>query len=223
VRQVALVDATGRVAAYTGERCIIAAGHHTGDGYSVQANLMENDTVWGAMAAAFESASGDLASRMLAALTAAEAEGGDIRGRQSAALLVVAAESSGRPWEDRLVDLRVEDHADPLVELERLLSLHRAYELMNAGDRHMEADDTEAAMQAYTAALEFAPDSYEIAFWAGITLADSQPESLDDAIALLARAYRGEPRLRDLVARLPASGLLRDDPQLIERLMAAGD
>lgn len=219
VRQVAIVDARGGAAAYTGKRCIVEAGDQTGRGYSCQANLMEKDSVWPAMAAAFESAEGPLAERMLAALSAAEHEGGDIRGRQSAAVLVVAGTSSGRVWEDRLVDLRVEDHPDPVAELTRLLRLHRAYEHMNAGDVHMEHNDVEAAILAYSAALDLAPDVYEIAFWAGITMADN--DQLADALPLLARAYRGEPRLRELVRRLPASQLLPDDPELIARLVAA--
>ena len=119
VRQVAMVDRGGAVAAWTGPKCIQAAGHATGKGYSVQANLMDRPTVWPAMARAYESADGDFAARLLAALEAAEREGGDIRGRQSAALLIVRAESTGRPWEDRLVDLRVDDHAAPLPELRR--------------------------------------------------------------------------------------------------------
>ena len=218
VRQVAFVDAQGRVAAHTGERCIVAAGHATGDGYSVQANLMENDTVWPAMAAAYEAAEGDLAERLLVALEAAEAEGGDIRGKQSAAILVVRGESTGAAHRDRLVDLRVEDHADPLGELRRLLRLHRAYEHMNAGDERFALEDVDGAVREYTAALELAPESYEIAFWSGITLAGVG--RLAEALPLLERAYRGEPRLRDLVPRLPASGLLPDDETLVEQLVA---
>ena len=93
VRQVAMVDAQGRVAAHTGRKNIAAAGQHVGKGYSVQANLMANDKVWPAMARAFEAAKGDLAERMMAALEAAQAVGGDIRGQQSAALIVVPGTS----------------------------------------------------------------------------------------------------------------------------------
>ena len=133
VRQVGMVDAQGRVATHTGNLCIPAAGGQSGAGYVVQANLMEKPSVWPAMARAFEAARGDLAERMLAALEAAEAEGGDIRGRQSAALVVVKAASTGRPWADRLFDLRVEDHAEPLRELRRLVGLQRAYTPHDAG------------------------------------------------------------------------------------------
>jgi len=128
VRQVAMVDAHGNVAVHTGKRAIYAAGHQTGVQYSVQANLMEKSTVWAAMSKAYESSTGDLAERMLAALEAAEAEGGDIRGRQSAAILIVGPKNTNRPWTwgDRLFELRVEDHPNPVVELRRLVTLQRA-------------------------------------------------------------------------------------------------
>jgi len=154
VRQVAFVDAGGRVAAHTGAKCIPGAGHLTGKGYSVQANLMLTDEVPGAMAEAFEKAEGPLAERMLAALLAAQRAGGDIRGKQSAALLVVRAEPSNEPWNDRIVDLRVEDHPHPVAELERLLRLHRAYELMNEGDEAMAGGEMERALAGYAAAEE---------------------------------------------------------------------
>src|SRR5664279_2054218 len=134
VRQVAMVDAQGRSAAHTGVKCIQAAGHEVGEGFTVEANLMDHATVWPAMARAFRAAKGDLADRMLAALRAAQAEGGDIRGRQSAAILIVKGKPSGQPWNDRLFDLRVEDNPDPLKELGRLIQLRRAYRLMDEGD-----------------------------------------------------------------------------------------
>src|SRR6185503_283488 len=134
VRQVAFVDSQGRVAAHTGKKCIAACGDHVGAGYSVQANMMENERVWPAMARAYEAAKGPLAERLLAALEAAQKEGGDIRGQQSAAILVVRAKSTGHVWEDRLVDLRVEDSLHPIEELRRLYLVHEAYEHMNAGD-----------------------------------------------------------------------------------------
>ncbi len=148
VRQVAMIDATGKVAAHTGSKCIPAAGQYVGVDFSVQANLMLNDTVWPAMAKAFESARGDLAERLLTALEAAEAAGGDIRGRQSAALVVVSGKPTGKPWQDRVYDLRVDDHAAPVVELRRLVKLQRAYNLMNEGDLAVEKKDNEGALRA---------------------------------------------------------------------------
>lgn len=206
IRQVAMVDAAGVVAVHTGARCIAAAGHRTGAGYSVQANLMLRDTVWDAMARAYETASGDLAERMLAALEAAQAEGGDIRGQQSAALLVVSGKRTDTPWGGRLVDLRVEDSPQPLVELRRLLRLHRAYTHMNAGDLAMEKDDLDAAVREYGAAEALVPDSAEMLFWHAITLAGAG--RLEAARPLLGRAYALEPNWRTVVERLPAAGLL---------------
>ncbi|MBU2500263.1 DUF1028 domain-containing protein [bacterium] len=219
VRQVAMVDATGRVAAHTGALCITAAGHHAGAQYSVQANLMENSTVWGAMARAYEAAEGDLAARLLAALEAAEGEGGDIRGRQSAALLVVSGEPTGVPWRDRLFDLRIEDHPDPVAELRRLVDLQRVYLKLNEGDEAWTRGDVEGAMAAYSEAGALAPDAAtngEAAFWIGITLAGDG--RADEAVPYLRRAYAQDPRWAELVGRLPASGLLPDDPQLIAAL-----
>lgn len=221
VRQVAMVDARGRVAAHTGSRAIVAAGHHVGEGYSAQANLMENATVWDAMARAFESASGDLADRLLAALQAAEGEGGDIRGRQSAAIVVVSGTSTGKAWQDRKFDLRVEDHPDPVAELKRLVHLQRAYNALNEGDGLVTEGDVEGAMRAYTRAMELVPDEAtngEAPFWVGITLASIGRE--DEALPYLRRAQARDPRWRELVGRLPAAGLL-PDAATAERLRRA--
>ena len=171
VRQVAMVDAQGRVAAHTGKKDIQAAGQHVGKGYSVQANLMANDRVWPAMAKAFEAAKGDLAERMMAALEAAQAVGGDIRGQQSAAIIVVPGTPSGRPWADRIFDLRVEDHPRPLEELRRLLLVARAYRHMNAGDLAVEKKDVPGAEREYGAAMKILPDSAEVVFWYAAALA----------------------------------------------------
>ena len=218
VRQVAMVDAQGRVGTWTGPKCIAAAGHQAGAGYSVQANLMDKPTVWPAMARAFEAAKGDLADRMLAALEAAEAEGGDIRGRQSAAMIVVRAKSTGEPWRDRLVDLRVDDHPQPLAELRRLLSLHRAYEEMNLGDEAVAKQDVQAALRHYTRATELAPEIAEIPFWQAVTLFVAGQE--DKALALFRDVFAREERWARLIPRLPAAGLLPEDPKKIEKILS---
>jgi uncharacterized Ntn-hydrolase superfamily protein len=220
VRQVGMVDAQGRVAAHTGKKDIQAAGHHVGKGYSVQANLMANDRVWPAMAKAFEAAKGDLAERMLAALDAAQAVGGDIRGQQSAALIVVPGTPSGRPWADRIFDLRVEDSPRPLAELRRLLGVARAYRHMNAGDLAVEKKDIPAAEREYGAAMRILPDSAEVVFWYAAALA--MAGELERSLPLFARAFALDPAWRDLVPRLPASGLLPADPALVARIEEAG-
>jgi uncharacterized Ntn-hydrolase superfamily protein len=212
VRQVAMVDAQGRVAAHTGASAIAAAGHHLGAQYSVQANMMDNPRVWPAMAEAFEKAQGDLAERMLAALDAAQGAGGDIRGKQSAAIVVVRPASTGRPWADRKFDLRVEDDPDPVGELRRLVRLQRAYLDLNAGDEHVTRGDIPAAMASYAAAMERLTDpetNGEAPFWVGVTLASQG--RVEEALPYLRRAYVVDRKWAELVTRLPASGLLPDD------------
>jgi uncharacterized Ntn-hydrolase superfamily protein len=217
VRQVGMVDATGRVAAHTGDKCITAAGHLVGEGFSVQANMMEKDTVWPAMAKAFREAKGDLAERMLVALEAAEAQGGDIRGKQAAALIVVSGKSTGRPWVDRKFDLRVEDNPLPLKELRRLVTLQRAYNLMNEGDLAIERKDTEAALKAYSGAEALAPGNAEMVFWHAVSLVNVG--KVDEALPLLQKTYKADPRWKELLKRLPRSGLLPEDAKLMNRLL----
>ncbi len=227
VRQVAMIDAVGNVATHTGAKCIAEAAHASGkapDGsaYSCQANLMRKSTVPAAMAKAFEASSGPLADRLLAALRAAEGEGGDIRGQQSAAILIVRATSTGKVWEDRLVDLRVEDNLAPVDELARLVKLHAAYDRMNAGDLAVEKNDMAGAMREYSAAHELAPTSAEMVFWAAVALANAG--KIDDAIPLLKEAFKDRAGdWRETLRRLPRSGLLPDDARLMERLLKAGE
>jgi uncharacterized Ntn-hydrolase superfamily protein len=220
VRQVAMVDAHGIVVAHTGERCIPAAGHVCGHGFSCQANMMLNDTVWDAMAAAYREADGDLAARLMAALHAAESEGGDIRGRESSALLVVAAVDSGEPWmyADVLVDLRVEDHPEPLTELERLLRLQRASSHTDKADKHQQAGDMAGFWEEFSAAEYWAPDNAELQFWKGVTLAEQGRES--EARAILVEVYRRDPNWTELLRRLAAVDPALADAQLVARLTA---
>lgn len=221
VRQVAMVDADGTVSAHTGSRAIQAAGHHLGNGYSTQANMMENPTVWDAMARAYESSDGDLAERLLAALEAAQQAGGDIRGRQSAALIVVSGEPTGSPWIDRRFDLRIEDHPTPVAELRRLVTLQRAYLKLNEGDEWVTQGDLERAMEAYAAAMDLVPDEAtngEAPFWVGVTLAASDRAA--EAIPYLRRAYEQDENWAELLLRLPAADLL-PSIQLAEELAEA--
>jgi uncharacterized Ntn-hydrolase superfamily protein len=220
VRQVAMIDAEGRVDAFSGRLDIKDAGHHVGLQYSVQANMMANAKVWPAMAAAFEQARGDLADRMLAALEAAQAVGGDIRGKQSAAILVVKATSTGRPWAgaDRVFDLRVDDNPEPIGELKRLIRLQRAYAHANHGDELMSEKKIDEALREYTAAGELAPEILELPFWQAVTLVVVGREA--EAAPIFRRVFAKEPYWADLVPRLPAAGQLPDDPALIRRIVA---
>lgn len=221
LRQVAVVDERGDVAVHTGSRCIEWAGHRTGDGYSVQANLMRNDKVVDAMAAAYEKADGDLAERLLAALEAGEKAGGDIRGSQSAAILVVAAKSSGKVWEDRLVDLRVEDHADPVGEMRRLLTTQRAYDHMNRGDRAVEKNDLAAARLEYESAARLVPGNPEMVFWYAVTLATNG--ALEESLPHFAKAFEADASWREVTKRLIGAGLIPDTPDgraMVDRILA---
>jgi len=218
-RQVAMIDAQGRVAVHTGSKCIPEAGHIVGAQFSVQANLMAGKEVWPAMAEAYANARGDLADRMLAALEAAQEAGGDIRGRQSAAILIVKPRSTGRPYLDKVMDLRVEDHPEPVKELRRLVRLHRAYELMNEGDEYIASDEVEKAMRAYGAAMKLAPEVTEIKFWTALTMFTAGHEK--EALPIFRDVFRRERRWAKLVPRLPAAGLLPDDPHVIGRILRA--
>lgn len=220
VRQVAMIDAQGRVDAWTGKNDIQAAGHIVGKDFSVQANLMLNDKVWPAMAKAFENTKGDLADRMLAALDAAQAAGGDIRGRQSAALVVVTGKPTGLAWKDRTFDLRVDDSPEPLVELRRLVKLQRAYNHMNAGDLAVEKKDNEGALREYGAAEKLVPDNAEMIYWHAVALVNMG--RVEESLPLFRKVFAMDPNWITLTPRLPKSGLLPDDPKLIDRIVSVG-
>jgi len=218
VRQVAMIDNQGKVSAHTGKLCISEAGHITGNQFSVQANLMLKNTVWKAMAEAYQTTEGDLIDCLMAALEAAEKEGGDIRGRQSAAIIVVNGKPSGQAWRDRIVDLRVEDHPDPIAELKRLVKLHRAYEHMNRGDEYMAQDDVESALKEYSTAEQLAPDNVEMVFWHAVTLASL--DRVEESLPLFKKVFKADYNWAILLPRLPKSGLLPDKPALIEKILS---
>jgi uncharacterized Ntn-hydrolase superfamily protein len=216
-RQLAVLDAKGNAASFTGKKCIQPAGNIVGDGFSVQANLMSNDKIWPAMAEAFKKSKGPLAERMLIALEAAENAGGDIRGRQSAALLVVRGKSTGKIWEDKLVDLRVDDSPQPLAELGRLLKVHRAYEYMNNGDLAVEKNDMEKAMLEYSAAMQMFPENLEMKYWTAITLANKG--KFDEALPMLKDIFAKDNNWKELTPRLLPNGLLTVSEKQLEEIM----
>jgi len=220
-RQCAIVDASGAVAVHTGKSCIPAAGHVIGDGFSCQANLMEKDTVWAAMAEAFTSSEGPLAERMMDALDAAEAEGGDIRGKQSAAMLVVSGNPTGRSWEDRIIDLRVEDAAEPLPELRRLLRVRRAYHAYSDGAKLAEAGEIARAAEKLQQAVQLAPEIGELRFWAGVEMANSG--AVEAGCDLLAEVVRseGDRWLETLRRLVPVGRISAELCSSIEERLAA--
>jgi len=207
VRQVAILDAQGRVAAHTGSKCIIHAGHIEGDNFSVQANMMLTNKVWSTMAKSFESnVNLPLAERIIKTMEAAETVGGDIRGKQSAAILIVGGKVAKNKWEDKIIDLRVEDNEQPVKELSRLLKLHRAYKHMDKGDLAIEHNDMENALKEYDSALKLFPENLEMKFWTAISLANNQ--KLKEASELFKTIFKKDNNWRLLTERLPESGLL---------------
>lgn len=218
VRQVAMLDATGDVEAYTGKKCIASAGHYIGDNYSVQANMMLNDEVVPAMAKAFEKHSElPLGERVLKVLFAAQEAGGDIRGQQSASLIVVGAKKTKKPWKDKKIDLRVDDHLEPLKELERLLEVHKAFEHLNRGDVAMEEGDMELALKEYGAAEKMFPENLEMKYWKAVTLANN--ERLNEALPIFKAVFSKDDNWRELTKRLPASDLLTVSEEELEQIL----
>ena len=217
VRQVAMLNAKGKVAAHTGSKCLPEAGDLQGEGYSAQANLMSSDEVWPEMAKAFSSSRGPLSERLLKTLEAAEAAGGDIRGRQSACILIVSASKPKNPWLGRVMDLRVEDHPAPLVELRRIVKIGNAYDHANRGDDLVTQDRFEEAMKEYSLAAEGAPGIEELRFWQGVTLLDRGRES--EGIPLIRGAFKARREWRKVFERLPEYGLLHADAKLIQKVL----
>jgi uncharacterized Ntn-hydrolase superfamily protein len=217
VRQVAMIDASGNVAAHTGDKCIPAAGHIVGKNYSVQANLMLNDKVWPAMSKAFENTKGSLTERMLAALDAAQAEGGDIRGKQSAAILIVKGKSTGKPWQDKVLDLRVEDNPEPLKELRRLVKIAEAYHHSDLGDLALEKKDLKTALKEYAEAKRLYPESIELKFWEATALVNNG--RVKESLPIFKEIFEKEPIWKELVKRLPSVDLLPKDEKVLKRIL----
>ncbi len=217
-RQVGMVDARGKAAAHTGKNCIPEAGHYVGDGFTCQANLMLKNTVWIAMARTFEMTRGELVDRLLAALEAAEKEGGDIRGKQSAAVIVVTGKSSGVRWKDRIYDLRIEDHPNPIPELKRLIKLNKAYTHMNKGDEYLTENKIPEALTEYRKGMDIYSDNPEMIFWPAVTLASSG--KVEESLPLFKKVFAADPNWAVLLPRLPKVGQFPDDEKLIQKILA---
>lgn len=217
-RQVAILDNEGNVATHTGSKNIQYAGHHQGDNFSVQANMMLNETVWGAMAKAYEQNQDlSLAERVLATLQAAQAVGGDIRGKQSAALLVVSGKPAENAWDDPKIDLRVDDSPEPLKELARLLKVYRAYQHMNNGDLAVEKNDMALAMKEYSTAEAMFPNNFEMKYWKAVTLANNG--DYETAMPIFKAVFNNDKNWQKLTQRLPKVGLLNVDKSFYDKLM----
>lgn len=219
VRQVAIIDNRGNVATHTGKGCIDYAGQVQGSNYSVQSNMMRTNKVPAAMSQAFVGSKGKpLAERLILALEAGQQVGGDIRGQQSAAIIIVPAKSEGKPWDERLVDLRVDDSPSPIKELRRLYNVHIAYEHMNNGDLATEKNDMVKAMNEYNAAMKMFPQNLEMQYWTGITLANNR--QLDKAIPILKKVFAANSNWKELTRRLPKVNLLTVSPAALKQILA---
>jgi uncharacterized Ntn-hydrolase superfamily protein len=218
VRQVAILDARGRVAVHTGAKCVAAAGHTIGADCCAQANMMARDTVWTAMVHAFENAGGELADRLLAAMDAAEREGGDVRGKQAAALVVVAGSPSGTPPADRSVDLRIDDHPDPVGEIRRLLSYSRAHQRASRAIGKALANDATGALADLDACCAQYPDEPEFLVRRALLLLSLG--RLDEARAALQRAHAIHPGWGELLLRFADAGVIPARREMLEPLVA---
>lgn len=212
-RQAAVLDHSGNIASYTGNKTIKEAGHISGADYSCQANMMLKDTVWKAMSDAFESSSGPLSERLLLTLKAAESEGGDIRGKQSSSLTVVSLEDMGNVKENIIVDLRVEDNREPLNELDRLLNIHSAYNHADQGDEAIGHGDFKKALNEYAIAEELLPENIELKFWKGVSLLNNH--HFEEAQKILTSIFSINNNWKDLLLRLPISEVVKNDKEIL--------
>lgn len=219
VRQVAIVDSKGNVASFTGKNCIDYASHIQGRNFSVQSNMMLTDRVPSAMAEAFEKSKGrPLAERLIMALEAGQKAGGDIRGKQSAAIIIVPAQSQGKPWDERTVDLRVDDNPDPIKELRRLYTVQVAYQHMNNGDLAVEKNDMNKAMREYNEAMKMFPENLEMQYWTAITLANNKQVSR--ALPILKKVFQRDANWKELTRRLPKAKLLTVSKADLQKILS---
>jgi uncharacterized Ntn-hydrolase superfamily protein len=219
VRQVAIVDNKGNVAVHTGKGCVQFAGDIKGNQYSVQSNMMLNNKVPAAMSKAFEGSEGKpIAERVMLALKAAQTAGGDIRGKQSAAILVVPAISKNEPWNERTIDLRVDDSSEPLKELERLLKVQEAYQFMNEGDLAVETNDMPKAMKLYGSAMKMFPNNLEMQYWTAVTLANNK--EVNKAIPMFKKIFAADKNWKEMTKRLPAVNLLLVTEKELKQILA---
>ena len=222
LRQVAFVNAAGDIAVHTGSQCVAEANHCCGAGFSAQANMMRFPGVPEAMAAdytkALEDESLDLAECLMRALEAAQAAGGDIRGMQSAAMRIASAEKQAQSWQGLAVDVRVEDHPQPLAELRRLVQINRAYTYMNLGDELLAVHQVEGALAAYQQAAEICPEIAEMPFWQAVSLVNIGNTAA--ALPIFTDVFSRDPLLAEMLLRLPPAGLIEADPQTVQKIYA---
>jgi uncharacterized Ntn-hydrolase superfamily protein len=215
-RQLGIVDAKGNAASYTGSKCLEWAGSKTGSGYTVQGNILSGENVVKAMAETYENAKGSLAERLVAALEAGEKAGGDARGRQSAALLVVKENAGRGGYGDKFIELRVEDHPDPVNELKRLLRLHRVYYLIDEAELKFTQGSLEAAVSNIEEALKIHPNCDDA--YLDLGLIYLQAQKIEDAVKAFKRAVEINPKIITVIRQIPKLGLVSVREDLLEKL-----
>lgn len=210
-RQVGIVDAKGRAIAFTGKKCLPWAGHLVGKGYAVQGNILAGEQVVKAMAQAFENTKGELAERLMAALEAGESAGGDARGKQSAALLVVRKGGGYGGFDDRYIDLRVDDHPEPVKELRRLLTMKLAWARLSEAARWRRKGDLQKAAEVLQEAIRRFPDQavlhYDLACYLALL------GRKEGALKELEIALQRDPNLKALAQKDDDLRSLRGDPR----------
>ncbi len=223
-RQLGIVDVSGNVAQHTGKNAIPSYCMLTGKGYAVQANMMLKDGVCQAMANAFEKARKSkqpFKQQLMDALVAAQNAGGDIRGMQSAGMVIVSAKKNSNPMLAKPLELQVEDHPQPLKELQRLLNIHSAYDYMNQGDVAMEKGATEKALALYGKAQDMYPENKEFIYWSAISLANVG--RVDEAKEMLAPVFKADPNWIQLTYNLLPTGLLQLSEAQVDTLVGKGE
>jgi uncharacterized Ntn-hydrolase superfamily protein len=218
-RQVAMLDADGDLAVYTGEGCVAEAGHAIGEDCSAQANMVTGPAVWESMVEAYMGSRDSLPNRLMRALEAGEAAGGDFRGKRSAAIIVVRARRTGRPWRDQLVDLRVDDHPEPVAELDRLVRKSEVYhQAIGAFEQALNGQAAEGA-EALDALDPAALDEPDLLLWKALTLAYAERDA--EAAALLRDLQDRAPQFIEAARRFGPAGLM-PDAQVLERVLPEG-
>lgn len=210
-RQVSILDIQGRSASWSGKNTNDWKGHKCGPTYCAQGNILSGPEVVDALARSFESSTGPLAERLMDALDAAQAAGGDARGMQSAALVIVKPLAGTAGFSDRVIDLRVDDHASPLVELRRILNRMRSGEIVTESNAKLRSGDTPAALRLAMAAREKSPDNDNVfVALAGVYLKMNQKKDALDALRKAVELNYGNKRM---IPRNPAFDALKSDPE----------
>ncbi len=215
-RQLGIVDSKGNVAVFTGKRCLKWAGSKIGRNYAALGNILAGEEVVINMGKRFESTEDDLARKLVAALEGGEEAGGDIRGKQSASLLVVRKGGGRGGYGDRYIDLRVEDHSNPIGELKRLLDLTRVYCLIDESEDKFTAGNLENALSTIRKAISLNPNIDDAHI--NLAIICLKLERKEEAFRAFKKALRINPKLKRLIKQLPEAGLMERDKELFARL-----